>query len=87
MQTHGGITARSCMENNLKEKSYEKLLFFLFSQEWDVDRGINVNGSVLTYEGEKEVDPDKWVFGARYTRPLCPECPNFEVEHLFSTNL
>ena len=55
-----------------------------FSKEWDVDRGINVNGSVLTCEGETEVDPEKWqVFGARYTRPLCPECPRFEVKYLF----
>ena len=55
-----------------------------FSQEWDVARGINVNGSVLTCEGETKVDPDKWrVFGARYTRPLCPECPHFEVKYLF----
>ncbi|XP_020619072.1 short transient receptor potential channel 2-like isoform X3 [Orbicella faveolata] len=53
-------------------------------QEWDVDRGINVNGNVLTCEGvedyKTEADPDKWVFGARYTHPLCPEFPHFEKQ-------
>ena len=47
-------------------------------------QGINVHGNVLTCEGvedyKTEADPDKWVFGARYTHPLCPEFPHFEVK-------
>ncbi|XP_020618999.1 short transient receptor potential channel 4-like isoform X2 [Orbicella faveolata] len=52
-------------------------------QAWDIVTGINVHGNVLTCEGvedyKTEADPDKWVFGARYTHRLCPEFPHFEV--------
>ncbi|XP_078369943.1 uncharacterized protein LOC144653736 [Oculina patagonica] len=52
-------------------------------QAWDVVSGINVNGNVLTCEGvedyKTEADPDKWVFGARYSHQLCAEFPYFEV--------
>jgi len=43
----------------------------------------------LTCEGvedyKTEADPDKWVFGARYTHPLCPEFPHFEVKIFFTS--
>lgn len=52
-------------------------------QEWDIETGINVNDNVLTCEGVEDyrrgADPDKSVFGARYTHPLCKEFPHFEV--------
>ena len=43
-----------------------------------------VRCNVLICEGAEdyktEADPDKWVFGARYNHPLCPEFPHFEVK-------
>lgn len=50
-----------------------------------------MNGNVLTCEGveghKSEEDRDKSVYGARYSHPLCPEFPHFEVNHLVPWNV
>ena len=68
-------------KNQTHPDVFEKFpIHSIYFEAWQVDKGIRIEGLLLTCEGMESCRPDRKHFhGSRYKQPFSPDFPHFEV--------